>query len=286
MVDINQFLIQMQNIAPNALCVNFLMDRIQSNSYRQIHISQHNRYAQYEVFVILQEIYKLARLELMQIRTTDLSKRPKNIVDEEQYAQLTDNIALQLGRCTQDSLRKNFFVDFHRMGFLNRFDNNKKPIMPFQRAHIIKYISLTEIANIFLTADNYTKISIYETALMTLGNQFFADLYEVIADLDSCISQNELMLFGTFLNQSFDNGVTIWRRNEIVELVKDFRVLTLNQQNELVSCIQTYCNPTNFDGSKVDMRDFYNWLNQTQQIWCLLSQMPNFQISGDKLSIY
>ena len=91
MIDINPLLTQMQNIAQN-ICVNFLMNRIQSNSYRQIHISQHNRYMQCEVFVILQEIYNLVRLEPMQIRTEDLSKRPQNIVGEELYAQLTDNI--------------------------------------------------------------------------------------------------------------------------------------------------------------------------------------------------
>ena len=170
------------------------------------------------------------------------------------------------------------------MGFLNRFDNNQNPIMPFQRAHIIKYISLTEIANIFLNADNDTKNSIYETALMILGNQFFADLYEIIADLGS-LSQDELMLFGTFLNQSFDNGITIWRRNEIVELIKNFRTLTPNQQNGLIDCMQTYCNPANFDGSKVDMRDFHNWLNQTRQILCLLSQNPNFKVDGGNLYI-
>ncbi len=284
MVDLNQLLIQMQNIAPNKQCVNFLINRIQSDSYRQIHISQHNRYTQYEVFIILKEIYNLVRLEPMQIRTEDLSKRPLNIVGEEKYTELTDNIHSKLGRCTQDSLRKNFFVDFHRMGFLHRFDDSQNLIPLFHRAHIIKYISLTETANRFLNADDFTKIDIYETALMTLGNQFFADLYEIIADLGS-LSQDELMLFGTFLNQSFDNGVTIWRRNEIVELVKDFRTLTPNQQNGLIDCIQTYCNPTNFDGSKVDMRDFHNWLNQTQQIWCLLSQMPNFQVSNNCLYI-
>ena len=267
------------------MCVNFLINRIQSNSYRQIHISQHNRYTQDEVFIVLQEIYNLVRLKSMQIRTEDLSKRPLNIVGEEKYTKLTDNIHSKLGRCTQDSLRKNFFVDFHRMGFLNRFDSNNKIILPFQRAHIIKYISLTETALSFLNAeDNFIKTNIYQNALMTLENQFFADLYEIIADLGS-LSQDELMLFGTFLNQSFDNGVTIWRRNEIVELVKDFRTLTPNQQNGLIDCIQTYCNPTNFDGSKVDMRDFHNWLNQTQQIWCLLSQMPNFQVSNNCLYI-
>lgn len=153
MINLNQPLVQMQKIAPNRQCVNFLINRIQSDSYRQIHISQHNRYTQDEVFIILQEIYKLVGLEAMQIRTTDLNKRPQNIAGEEIYATITSKINVILGRCTQDSLRKNFFVDFHRMGFLYRYNTHKQPVSPFQRAHI-KFIKLTPMAEDFLNANS------------------------------------------------------------------------------------------------------------------------------------
>lgn len=284
MLYLNQLLTQIHDVAPNNQCVIFLLGRIQGDTYRQVHISQHNRYTQYEIFVILQEIYNLVTSNPMQIRTTDFSKRPENVAGEELYAQLTDTIKLQLGRCTQDSLRKNFFVDMHRMGFLYRYDENRNLIPPFHKAHTIKYISLTPMAIDFLNADSQTKIFIYESALMVLGNQFFADLYEVVSDLGNCISQDELMLFGTFLNQSFDYGATIWRRNEIIELIQDFRTLG-NLQQKLVLLIREYCNPTNFNGGKPNMRDFNNWLNQTQQILRLLSQMPNFQVNGNNLRI-
>lgn len=285
MLYLNQLLTQIRNVAPNNQCVNFLLGRIQSDTYRQVHISQHNRYTQCEISVILQEIYNLVNSNLIQIRTTDLTKRFENVAGEELYAQLTDTIKLQLGRCTQDSLRKNFFVDMHRMGFLYRYDENRNLIPPFHKAHTIKYISLTPMAIDFLNADSQTKIFIYESALMVLGNQFFADLYEVVSNLGNCISQDELMLFGTFLNQSFDCGVTIWRRNEIIELIQDFRTLTQNQQDKLICCIQDYCNTNNFSGNKTNKRDFHNWLNETQQILRLLSQIPNFQVNGNNLRI-
>lgn len=109
-------------IDPSKECIKFLVERLQSNDYRGNHISQHNRYTKKEILVILQEIYALVGTNLIQIRTTDLSKRPQNIIGEELYAKLTNNISLKLARCTQDSLRKNIFVEMHRMGLINRYN--------------------------------------------------------------------------------------------------------------------------------------------------------------------
>ncbi|GAA9658509.1 hypothetical protein VN0526_00150 [Helicobacter pylori] len=71
------------------------------------------------------KIFTSLSFPLLQILTTDMSKRPSNIIGEEVYAKVVDNICksemLQdnLGKknqVTQDSLRKNLFVDMHRMG--------------------------------------------------------------------------------------------------------------------------------------------------------------------------
>ncbi|GAA9666571.1 hypothetical protein HpVH11_08430 [Helicobacter pylori] len=71
------------------------------------------------------KIFTSLPFPLLQILTTDMSKRPSNIIGEEVYAKVVDNICksemLQdnLGKknqVTQDSLRKNLFVDMHRMG--------------------------------------------------------------------------------------------------------------------------------------------------------------------------
>lgn len=69
-------------------CIKFLAQRVQSDNYRGLQISQHNRYTQQEVLIILQEIYTLCGSELMQIRTSDLSKRPHNIEGEENMPSL------------------------------------------------------------------------------------------------------------------------------------------------------------------------------------------------------
>ena len=72
-------------------CIKFLVKRVQSDNYRGLQISQHNRYTQKEILVILQDIYELCSNTLLQIRTSDLSKRPYNIEGEEKYAELLAN---------------------------------------------------------------------------------------------------------------------------------------------------------------------------------------------------
>lgn len=138
-------------------CINFLVKRVQSDNYRGLQISQHNRYTQKEILVILQEIYGLCGDRLLQIRTSDLSKRPYNIEGEEKYAELTTKIASKLGRCTQDSLRKNIFVDLHRMGLIDRFNAKKKQLNPFDNG-TKKYIALTKFGIDFLqSTDIFTQ---------------------------------------------------------------------------------------------------------------------------------
>ena len=129
----NKILQEITKIDPSKKCINFIVERIKSNNYRGIQISQHNRYTKDDILIILHEIYNLVGEGLMQIRTTDLSKRPQNIDGEEKYAELTNNISIKLSRCTQDSLRKNIFVDMHRMGLINRYNAKNKALSPSEK---------------------------------------------------------------------------------------------------------------------------------------------------------
>ncbi len=78
----NEYLKQILQIDSSKNCLKFLVDRLQSVNYRGIQISQHNRYTKDRILIILEEIYNLCSENLMQIRTTDLSKRPCNIEGE------------------------------------------------------------------------------------------------------------------------------------------------------------------------------------------------------------
>lgn len=265
-------------------CLKFLAKRLQSKDYRGIQISQHNRYTKKEILVILQEIYALVGSNLMQIRTTDLSKRPQNVGGEELYAQLTHNISLKLSRCTQDSLRKNIFVDMHRMGLISRFNVKKQELSSFANG-TKKFISLTKLGLALLQEKNiFTQNLLFTRALETLLNGFGEELLNIVLELNSnYISEEEMVFFASFLNQRLENS--IFSRSVIVEFIKEYRTLSKFQQKMLAEKVQAYCNPVNFSGDKTNKRDFHNWLNETQQIITLLSQMSYFYCNNKRLFV-
>lgn len=275
---------EISQIDPSKECLKFLAKRLQSKDYRGIQISQHNRYTKKEILVILQEIYALVGSNLMQIRTTDLSTRPQNVGGEELYAQLTHNISLKLSRCTQDSLRKNIFVDMHRMGLISRFNAKKQELSPFANG-TKKFISLTKLGLALLQEKSlFTQNLLFTRALETLLNGFGEELLNIVLELNSnYISEEEMVFFVSFLNQRLENS--IFSRSVIVEFIKEYRALSKFQQKMLTEKVQAYCNPSNFSGDKTNKRDFHNWLNETQQIITLLSQMSYFDCNDKRLFV-
>lgn len=273
------------NIDPSKTCIHFLVSRVQSTNYRGVQISQHNRYEQKDIFIILQEIYHICGKELLQIRTTDSSKRPFNIEGEEMYAQLTHNIAKKMGRCTQDSLRKNIFVDMHRMGLIYRFDSKKKPIKPFGTG-TKKYIALTPLAlELIESKDMFTQNLLYTRSLESLMNGFGEDILQLMLEMDiKYLSIYEILFFATFLYQKLDSQ--IYDRDAIMVFIREFRLLSKFSRKALIEKIKLYCNPKSFDGDKTQKRDFHNWINETQQIIMLLSQMVYFDWNKKEERLY
>ncbi len=153
MPKLEKILLEITQLDPSKECLKFLVNRIKSSDYRGLHLSQHNRYDQNKIKTIIQAIFNEVGGDFLQIRTTDMSKRPSNIIGEEVYAKVVDNICKSemsqdnLGKknqVTQDSLRKNLFVDMHRMGLIERYNKNKEPTNPYIQSNI-KYISLTPL---------------------------------------------------------------------------------------------------------------------------------------------
>lgn len=62
--------------------------------------------------------------------------------------------------------------------------------------------------------------------------------------------------------------------------------MSKHQKKFLIYKIQKYCNPDNFSGNKTQKRDFHNWLNETQQIISLLSQMSYFEYDEEKRRLF
>lgn len=128
---------------PSKECFCFLAERIGDDNYRGIQCSQHNRYDDDVIFTILDELHNAAGEEKMIIRTADLKKRPRNLPEEAAYAKYVSTLCNKLGRCTQDSVRKNLFVDLHRMGLLERFNSTGKMLDPYENG-TKKYVRISK----------------------------------------------------------------------------------------------------------------------------------------------
>lgn len=270
MQKLEKILLEITQLDPSKECLKFLANRIKSSDYRGLHLSQHNRYDQNKIKTIIQAIFNEVGGDFLQIRTTDMSKRPSNIIGEEVYAKVVDNICKSempqdnLGKknqVTQDSLRKNLFVDMHRMGLIERYNKNKEPTNPYIQSNI-KYIRLTPLAIEFLNAqDLLRKNFCYTQALENLLQGFGAECREVMIELDNhYLDIEEMMFFVTFLN------IENFTRSEIIEYIRGYRSLSRIQKEKLKELAQDYCNPNHFNGNKLEKRDYHNWKNQAQQI--------------------
>ncbi|GAA9504187.1 type IIS restriction endonuclease subunit R [Helicobacter pylori] len=281
MPKLEKILLEITQLDPSKECLKFLANRIQSIYYRGLHLSQHNRYTKKEIKIIIQAIFDGVGEELLQIRTSDISKRPSNIEGEEVYAKVVDNINKQLGRTTQDSLRKNLFVDMHRMGLIERYNKNKEPTNPYIQSNKsnIKYISLTPLAIEFLNAqDLLRKNFCYTQALENLLQGFGAECREIMIELDSeYLDIEEMMFFVTFLN------IKKFTRSKIIEYVREYRSLSRIQKEKLKELVQDYCNPNHFNKNKLGKRDYHNWKNETDQIFSLLEQSVFFETNKERL---
>ena len=126
-------MIYVSNLGPQKV-LQFIDERINDNSYRGNASSEHNRYDMQEMYQTLTILNKYApNGTLIRIRDTDTSKRHANTPDEYQYAMFCEEVNKVVGKGTQDSIRKNIFVDVDRMGLINRYDKNRNLIQPHKR---------------------------------------------------------------------------------------------------------------------------------------------------------
>ena len=258
-------------------CVNFLNKRIELDCYRGLQISQHNRFDFEVMCSVLEEINKMlgGERELLQIRTTDLSKRPFNIEGEEKYATLVINISNKIGRCTQDSLRKNLFVDMHRMGLIDRYDADKVLILPYKRSKV-KYISLTPLALRLIRSDDiFEKRMIYTRAIESMMQGYGETISSIMVELEmKSISYIEMSLFTSFVGESVDEIKLT--SDDIKRLLREYNNLSVYQRKDIVNQLQQYCNSTMCERNKKNKRDWHNWMNESQQIINLLGQTVFF----------
>lgn len=261
--------------------LKFIDERLKSENYRGIHLSQHNRYDLPKLIEILMLLNKYApNQSLMQIRTTDISKRPHNIPEEQSYAEFCNEAKSLTNIGTQDAMRKNLFVDFARMGLINRYNDKKVLTDPFKRG-VTKYVALSDMGAKLIDPklDILSKNLIFSKSLNKLLTGFVEDVLSLLTNSDlKEISFDEFMLFVSAINCNFSFSISI---EQCESLIKEYRLLSRVQKNAVIDTLKSELIPANFNGDKKDKRDYHNWANENQQIWTLFENIPFFIMEKD-----
>lgn len=267
-------------ISPDNRALRFLSGRIESPNYRGARSSQHNRYTMEEAHTILQLLDEYAPDgSLMQIRTTDLSKRPQVKPGERQYTKFCERCAEATGKGTPDAMRKNLFPDFHRMGLIIRWRDGR-PLDPYDRGPK-KHVSLSEMGRRFVDADMLCRQFIFTKGVSRLLEGRVSVLLTLFNKPDYGIKRIDSHEYTFFVSAigAKEFGLTV---GESVDMIRAYRVLTNAQRRAVVAALKVDLTPK-LNVPKPQKRDFHNWHNKTQQIYHLLKQTRYFDVNNESL---
>jgi len=272
------------NISPGNKALEFIDFRISNERYRGVPSSEHNRYVMTKIITILELLNKYApNQSLMAIRTTDISKRPKNNFEEIVYAQFCNEVKRRVGIGTQDAMRKNLFVDLHRMDFIIRYDKNKEITDPFSKRQV-KFVSISSQGLKLIKAKNILdQYFIFSKGIDNLIGGYIDIILDILLDKEygiDKISIYEYMFFVSAIGTKLSFNINT---DKAVELIKEYRNLTPIQRKSVIATLKTELNPKNYPGTKKNKRDFYNWHNKIAQVYYLLNQTVYFEVRGEQL---
>lgn len=272
----HQKLNKILNISSENKFINYIINRVQKESYRGIHVSQHNRYTLEKALTILNTINKHVNSNQFEIPRGDYSEKLKgkkayDINDFPIYKSMVQSLKGTKNQVSYNSLKKNLFVDFDRMGLINRYKKDGS-IVEKEKRSTIYYISLSDLGIKLLNSKNIIdKHRIFTDALDNIFDQYVSYWMEIIYNSDyndARISIYEFMFI--FTDDKIDNHI---------DLLDSYRSLSRHQKNKFIEYIQEYADPNNFVGDKTQKRDFHNWKNESQQMFRLLKQTSFFQVS-------
>jgi hypothetical protein len=270
-------------ISPGNQALEFLANRIADDNYRGDVSSQHNRFTMDDVIKILTLFDEYAPDgQKMQIRTTDISKRPCNTHEEATYAKFCEKVKDITGIGTQDAMRKNLFVDFHRMGFINRYKRNGEKILPFKRG-IVKYISITKQGLRFIkTTGIEEQFFMFSKGIDLMLGGYINTLLEIFRSHEYNIDSVSLHEYMFFVSAIHSNTAFEIDTQKCIDYISLYKTLSRGQQNAVVELLKNKMNPKTYSGNK-RKRDFGNWKNKTQQLFSIITQTVYFERREYKL---
>ncbi|MDE6850816.1 MAG: hypothetical protein K2J54_05780 [Clostridia bacterium] len=266
-------------LAPQSKFLQFIADRVRQNDYRGYHLSQHNRFSFDEAEAILTEFQSFAKGKKIKIRTRDLSKEPNDMPGTEVYSDFCASLTSKYGKYTQDTVRKNIFVDFARMGLIKRY-NTKGFLITGTRGRCV-YVELADRGKI-LASKSKTKKEKYiafTKGLDSLLQGMPLTLFDLMSETNFKITRKEYTYFASFLNHKIYTaavpaGKTVTKQ-DVIDYINEYRSMS-GLHSQIDNIVKEYCNPFNFPADKPEKRDYDNWLNETEQVFTLLSQTVYF----------
>lgn len=277
MVGDRTILEQILAILPNNLFLEYIIRRVQREDYRGLHVSQHNRYDLDRLIKILRGIYFIVGLEKFRIPLgDDIGEREP---DCGFYYAIVTEVNKRAGIGTINSLKKNFFVDFERMGLMYRYDKNGNKIINIGRGQVY-YGQLTDRVRDLLEGDIIKKYRIFTDSIDILFRDEIANIANTLYYShykNARISIDEFMLILSDSKPEY--------RDKKIDLLDSFRSLNRLQQEHAIDLIQKYCDPNSFSGDKTQRRDYHNWKNESQQIFSLLKNTVYFDITKNSLKL-
>lgn len=267
---------QIENINPQNLFIQYIIERIQDDDYRGIQCSQHNRLTMDYFVKVIDIIYKFVGESSFVIHIGDDNgqKQP----EAKKYYAIVESINQHSGKATINSLKKNTFPDLQRAGFLKRFSKDGEEITT-KRSPVYK-VCLSALGVKFATSKNtFERMKYYTEAVDKLTYNSATELVELLTT-DDRFDTIDILEFMYILSDDRTN-VTY---NDKINYLSEYRLLNKEQQRQVTNYIKMYCNPqNNKSGNKVLSRDYSNWKNEAQQIFSLFSNSTYFKVVNNKL---
>lgn len=216
-------------IKPDNLFLQYIVERIQDDDYRGIHVSQHNRYDLERLTQILSGINKIANNRQFRVPLGDDDGSKETDCGE--YYRIVDVVNSRAGIGTINSLKKNFFVDFQKMGLLDRFDKNGNIVE--NRGHVY-YAKLTEKA-----------IALVSSASIIERHKIFTDVLDKLF-ADEITHLAETLYYSNYKNEPI--GIFEFMlilsddrpqyKDKKISLIDSYRTLERWQQDKAIDLVK------------------------------------------------
>ncbi len=224
-----------------------------------------------EIKLILKKIYNVAGTDCFPIPPGDYKHNailPKDFLC---YQSVVEQVFADMGKGTINSIKKNFFPDLEKMGFLAR-----GRVRMSTTGKLVLHGKLNTAAVELIKAE--TLIDSYKKFTDGIDKLFGNKLSELADMLYLSDYANELISIYEFMFILSDDNEDI----DKIALLASYRCLKKHKRTKVINLIKEYANPKNFKGDKTSKRDFHNWKNQAQQIMRLMKTTVYFAVDQNK----